>query len=569
MKKVLAAITAALLAIGLPANAAGVEPNRIPVQSTEAMVFLAEEDANNEWGSHLKLQPDAPDANLQRAPWIECPSIDDPICDFKKPGYGALAWITMPICESATAEDCIEAVSFTRNTESLTVEYFGDVPGQKTFPADEKTQLYRGGVTPIFKVPGAPHAGGDLYMVSGRATLNYEASISRFRTNDFYLFVIPVSLESSSFGGQSNLTMPCMFRTQSVCGVRQDFPEGIKVGAQIRATTDIGGWFLGRMQSPDVKVETFSPRNNRISVVASPVEVARFAYVAPKSQFTLEDRRAAGNTGTMGVPFEENGPSRIYNTGYDTSNFGLIRHYRDRVRDTAVASTTHWALRTTSQTSGNSCLADNSKVQGIVSTNAMVYDGFAPKFSNGFLDYRVAGMHLMPDGKTPVLGTYDLVMRSETARCLYGFTNAPISATITITGTGNLNIATTLVSERDGWLKLAAYGFTFSEKELKVNMTQKAVPKPQTLNLARFTGTSTRLSMSQRFAIEDFVFASTGTSTVSCTAMFVKSSDRSRALNRARAACNYAKSLGATTTTVAATQTRTKSLDGRVVLRSN
>jgi hypothetical protein len=197
----------------------------------------------------------------------------------------------------------------------------------------------------------------------------------------------------------------------------------------------------------------------------------------------------------------------------------------------------------------------------------MVYDGFAPRFSNGFLDYRVAGLHLMPDGKTPVLGTYDLVMRSETARCLYGFTNAPVSATVTVTGTGNLNVATTLVSERNGWLQLAAYGFTFSEKEIRVNITQKAAPNPQTLNLARFTGTSTRLTMSQRYAIEDFFFASTGTTTVNCTAMYVKSSDKARALTRARAACSYAKSLG-TTTIASAKQTKTKSLDGRVVLQS-
>ena len=567
MKKLMTALVAALLAISLPAHAVGTAPNLLAVQDGEAMFFLAEEDANNEWGSNLKLQPGPSDANLQRNEWIDCPTIDDPICDFKKPGYEPIAFLAMPVCESATAEDCIESVSFNRKTESLTVEYFGDVPGQKAFAADEKTKLYRGGVTPIFKVPGAPHAGGDLYAVSGRATANFQTREDRFMTNDFYLYVIPVSLEDSSYANRFSSAMPCLWRTAESCGVRHDFPEDIRVGIKMRATTDIGGWFLGRMQSPDVKVESFSPRNNRISVEASPVDVARFAYTAPKSQITLEDRRAAGNSGTMGMPFEASQASRIYNTGYDTSNFGLLKHFRDRVKDTAIGTTSHWALRTTSQDGGNPCLADKSRVLGVVSTNSMVYDGFAPKFSNGFLDYRVAGLHLMPDGQTPVLGTYDLVMRSDTARCLYGFTNAPISATITITGTGNLNIASTLVSERDGWLKLAAYGFTFSEKQLKVNMTQKAAPNPLTLNLARFTGNSTRLSMSQRFAIEDFVFASTGTTTVNCTAMYVKSSDKTRALTRARAACNYAKSLG-TATTVAAKQTKTKSLDGRVVLQS-
>jgi hypothetical protein len=78
----------------------------------------------------------------------------------------------------------------------------------------------------------------------------------------------------------------------------------------------------------------------------------------------------------------------------------------------------------------------------------------------------------MPDGKTEVLGTYDLVMRSDVARCLYNFNKAPVSATISVTG-GDNNVATTVVSEKNGWLKLAAYGFTFSEKKVKVKLTQK------------------------------------------------------------------------------------------------
>ncbi len=83
----------------------------------------------------------------------------------------------------------------------------------------------------------------------------------------------------------------------------------------------------------------------------------------------------------------------------------------------------------------------------------------------------------MPDGKTESLGTYDLVMRSDVARCLYKFSTAPISASVSIVGGSDAKIATTVVNERDGWLKLAAYGFTFSEKTLQVKISQD-VPNP-------------------------------------------------------------------------------------------
>ena len=106
-----------------------------------------------------------------------------------------------------------------------------------------------------------------------------------------------------------------------------------------------------------------------------------------------------------------------------------------------------------------------------------------PKFADGFLNYRVSGFHFGPDGKTPNLGTYDLVLRSDAARCLYGFSNAPVSATVSIAGAdGSQSVATTVVTEKDGWLKMKAAGFTFSEKQIKVKITQEpsaaATPAP-------------------------------------------------------------------------------------------
>jgi hypothetical protein len=115
---------------------------------------------------------------------------------------------------------------------------------------------------------------------------------------------------------------------------------------------------------------------------------------------------------------------------------------------------------------------------GIVNTNAMAYKGGTPEFVDGFLNYTVAGMHYMSDGKTPVLGTYDLLLRSDAARCLYGFSNAPISAVVSITGeNGEQNVATTTLTEKDGWIRLSAYGFTFSEKTIKVKLSQEAPKK--------------------------------------------------------------------------------------------
>jgi hypothetical protein len=73
---------------------------------------------------------------------------------------------------------------------------------------------------------------------------------------------------------------------------------------------------------------------------------------------------------------------------------------------------------------------------------------------------------------------------------LYGFTSAPIYATVNvISGNTSTLVGTTTVSEKNGWLKLAAYGFTFSEKTLKVKISQ---PKNQKYSISCVKGKLTK-----------------------------------------------------------------------------
>ena len=112
-----------------------------------------------------------------------------------------------------------------------------------------------------------------------------------------------------------------------------------------------------------------------------------------------------------------------------------------------------------------------------------MYVGAPPTFnqSEGTLEYKVSSPHYLPDG-TEFKGMYNLVIKSDVARCIYGFTNAPVSATISIVSSDGTNqVATTLFGERNGWMYLKANNFTFSAPTLKVKLTQevqKAEPTP-------------------------------------------------------------------------------------------
>jgi hypothetical protein len=73
-----------------------------------------------------------------------------------------------------------------------------------------------------------------------------------------------------------------------------------------------------------------------------------------------------------------------------------------------------------------------------------------------------------------------LNLRSDVARCLYGFGSAPIQAKIEVSSSdGTPTLATTVINESDGWLKMTAGGFTFSTPQIKVKLSQEvSVPAP-------------------------------------------------------------------------------------------
>jgi hypothetical protein len=178
----------------------------------------------------------------------------------------------------------------------------------------------------------------------------------------------------------------------------------------------------------------------------------------------------------------------------------------------------------------------------MVTTNApVIQDGF-PTLDSGYLNYKVAGLHYAPDGKTVNEGTYDFVLRSDVARCIYGFTNAPVSATVAVVGEqGEEKVATTLVSETDGWLKLSAYGFTFSEKEIQVRLSQSQIK-----TLASFSSRGTTLSNSQKSQIRSVLAKSDGNTKFICTGIRYFDQpmrDNIKVRKRAKAACDYAKTI--------------------------
>jgi hypothetical protein len=152
---------------------------------------------------------------------------------------------------------------------------------------------------------------------------------------------------------------------------------------------------------------------------------------------------------------------------------------------------TQWSIRSTNSGSDQKgCFRNNASLSGIVATNSNFFVSGPPVYNQteNSLDYKVASPHFLPNGEV-FKGTYNLLMRSSVARCIYGFTAAPVSATVSIVAAdGTAQVATTLLGEKNGWLYLTASGFTFSSPTVRVKLIQAAevtAPNPTPSSVAK------------------------------------------------------------------------------------
>lgn len=502
MKRIAVAL-AALLVFVMTAQPAGADDafnvDTVPQTQTSGTFQIGEPIERNSFSDLVALRIDK---NGVWEQWV-CTSAKDPECQSNLHSIAGSA--VLPVCESETDENCIvrlELASKDQNFESAT--YIRNING-RTFAEDPSQSFFEQSTPSLWEAVNAPSKQGSTkYVVSVRVIqTKFFQGNKRFESQRFFADVTPyrevrdqkyqepygytetgdpvlgTRKRTHATGGGD---LSCVWTENGGCGIGQDFADGTRVRLSLRIEKTIGGWFQARLKSPTISVTDFSQSNNLLVVEAEPAEVQRMSYTVPDAEkINAQERKFLEYTGFGGS--YKNFVSKA--GAQDSFSFGYLDYFKDKVKDTAVGSNTFWSFSSAEGTgTGSRCLSDKSQVLGIVTTNAMVYDGGVPKFSRGFLNYRIAGLHYESDGATKVVGNYDLVMRSEVARCLYGFSKAPVSATITITGEGDRDIATTVVGERNGWLKLAAYGFRFSEKTIRVKITQ---PKRTTINCVSTT----------------------------------------------------------------------------------
>jgi hypothetical protein len=456
------------------------------------------------------------DADFER--YICKSTTDNPCKDSEFFQYNSV----LPTCESNSDLDCVVGVTAISDSGKESVgkfERYSSPNHPNNFPADKRLGIPQGVTGGIWSISDAPHAFGNEYVIYARisGTVNSLRGPTAYDDYNLSSAIVPISTSKTSkrsviWGCVQDKTLRPDTKANTRCGPFYDsnegfrcvgpagddndaclsphaFPANTRFKLSIRFSKQPLGWIHGRLIDPNISI-TKDNLGYLVTVEANPAKIPSFAYAAKFSelpanvqsfwenveQYCSSDYCGFRSSNNYGAPMKSQSTS-LATLNYGKQALEAIKLYLPLIKDTAAANPSSWSWRTLSQrevNGSNNCFTDGVGVKGVVTTNASAYSAGPPTFVDGELKYQVAAPHFQADGKV-FKGDYTLVIDSKVARCLYKFSNAAVNATISVVNDkGEQSIATTSVSESDGWLKLVARNFEFSAPSISIKLSQES-----------------------------------------------------------------------------------------------
>ena len=451
-----------------------------------------------------------------------CTGWDDPKCS-----NSLTAYVILPVCKSLSEANCVEALSIATAKVPQSNAAFVKTIGAQSFAANVSQELPAGSNWSLFEVP-ALAAAGEVSKYSVKVKVDFQKfPIIGLKPKAFSATVVPYASGTTSMRDiamyewlnplgvatvSGNAGDPkCIWTENGTCGIEVAFPKDTKVKLTIHLGNYLTSWLHGRLTEPTVDISAITQTQNRLVVEAAPV-------ITPSATALISSTEVSPNIANN---FRD--PSGFLPPGEismmtTASSDGALKNFLDFEKffaNKATSLTDTWSFRSINPTevasgafggfggfgssdstglgsSAAKCLPQASSILGavagvnsttaligMVTTNALTYESGPPKFEDGFLNYKVAGVHSNPDG-SDFIGKYDLVMDGAIARCLYGFgAKVPISATVSIVSadTGS-RVQSTFFKDDGQWIRLGAYGFTFSSPTLKIKLAQGGAADP-------------------------------------------------------------------------------------------
>jgi hypothetical protein len=393
----------------------------------------------------------------------------------------------LPFCGNIHTFGCIEAIEIKDTTESewerLTPgEVFWNHPIAATTPnsdgtrteykwttwnGDSKIGLPPSGKVQVFNSIKNTHGGGSSYVVKSVISGN-DVFEGKFSINQFNLSVIPIKTlryDSSVVGSRE------IFSVENFL-----FPENIEFRITLRLGelySQLNGWFFGRVDYAQINLDS---KSQTLVVQGAPsktpVQTGYMPYPVPerfKGIFLSTPNSFNGNLATYS--FSPTNSESVNNWLKYKEYLNPYASYESEVWQIDAAPKSFIQADQDFQT----CTVNTPGVTGLLTTNATAYVPKPPTWNSkdSSLTYQVAGPEFLSDGRTN-RGSYLLALRNDVASCLWKTDLKNAKATVEVTngdGTSGAQLATTTMSQRNGWLYFSASGFHFSAPTIKVKLT--------------------------------------------------------------------------------------------------
>ena len=520
MKKLLAALLGGLVLFASVSPVSAAEtpdewwtPTASPQGEGWRSLFLSDGSTLNREPSRMYARDFGQDGTP--SPTFHCATVDSPKC-VELNHITANAFLQP--CSVAIATNCIESF-YATDPSGNRIDAINPIPypadALLDFKGDDAMNLPTGGAPTIWNIPGATHGGsGDTYIVQAftsshlKKSVNSKVGSEKFSMNSMTVNVTPVTLINGRYVRQiaqdSTTSAPgtqggvrhdsadewrfCAMIDNGTCAKRQSFPQGFTFGVKVRLQQKLSGWLHGRIYNPNVSISINAKQEQIIEVSASPVTVPvvgewfRWENLTADIQKYILDGKVQGGQGWHETKSLATGNFQEVISTSGKSSMDILALWIPQVQDKASATQSTWTFYTLPRwelTNSNACIKDADDLVGFVTTNAAAYSAGPPAFNQELqsLDYKVIAPHYTAKGEV-FKGSYDLKIRGSIARCIYGFNESPIQASISILADdGTMQVATQTVSEKAGWLSLSANGFTYSSPTISATLTQKD-PEP-------------------------------------------------------------------------------------------
>ena len=483
-------------------------------------IGIVVEDSQHTRGIFSKLQAFTADGNIPMKSKITsvatCNKYGSGDCTSKKYFlYDAV----LGMCANSEEFDCVTKVGAKDSSgKNLDVNFVEEFPGRTPyeFVGDPTANLPAGSSSFIVDIPGAPHGGGTKYLVNVELVGGKQENQSQFYVSQFQAAIFAVSKDSGTYyppspaltpsefqfyqqdsykritNGPNGVTLSCAQATTSMCANAFGLPQDVSFSLSIKLHTRISGWLHGRINNSSANITTSSDGNQIVEVSGTPAVVPALlawqhkdalpaaikAYYDKNPEFLCQGTGFGGNTdGSNGGVCKALYFLREL-TNYTQQEMDEFLLWLPTLNDTAPYAPTQWGVQSMEDTYNDpkQCFKDPTQLSGLVATNSAMYISGPPSFNveDQSLDYKVASPHFLPDHSV-FKGTYNLIIRSDVARCIYGFSAAPIKASVSIqSSNGGTQVASTSLTEANGWLSLSASGFTFSNPTIHVKLSQDA-----------------------------------------------------------------------------------------------